>query len=141
MSRSRFEERLSMLDPPDRAMVAWLRSRFWPEREPLRHAPDPKHALPRIAIRLAELASAVRARFGSPRDDIDVATLEKMRLMTLWETMEREITPHGLGLEAVLRSVIRWDIAVAWLSGDTDRSGERLAALAQDLVAGWRMHD
>ena len=133
----RFEERLAMLDPRDRSVVAWLRSQIWPEREALRAAALSEGDIPAMACALVDRAAAIRRSFAARRGEEDVVELERERLGAIWDSADRLTSPYGFGLDALLRAVIRWDVATAWLAGDSKRSGERVEALANSLIRGW----
>jgi hypothetical protein len=132
----RFEDRLDLLDADDAASVEWLRAALWPEHgAPVGDAPP----LPGLAA-LAERARAIRADFAARRGEEDVAALEQERLAALWPAADRLTRAHGFDLDPVLRAVIRWDIATAWLAADADRSVARIEALADALVRDWGLN-
>ncbi len=140
ISRQRFEARLALLAPMDGAVIAWLRAALWPEREPLKGSVAPLFEPPAFARALVGQAARIRTSFASRRGEDDVVAVERERLGALWDSADRLTKPHGFGIEAVARAVIRWDVATAWLAGEEARSGDRIEALAQALVERWRRH-
>ena len=138
IGRERFEERLAPLDPADAAVLAWLRSALWPERTSLRFSGQVPLSLPNPARTLAERAATIRAAFSARRGEADVTALERERLGAVWDSADRLTSPHGFGLDAVLRAVVRWDVATAWLAGDPAGSQERIDVLVGTLTKDWR---
>ena len=140
IGRERFESRLAMLEPLDSVVVAWLRAGIWPERKSLQQAAPLTGDPSDTARALADRAAAIRRAFAARSVDEDPVELERERLGAIWDSAERLTCPYGLGLDALLRVMIRWDVATAWLAGDPERSGERIEALAHMLIQGWS-HD
>jgi hypothetical protein len=135
----RFEDRLALLDNEDAALIARLRAALWPEQGRRPGAEAEGAPMPPTLAALAERATAIRADFAARRDEEDVANLEEERLAALWEAADRLTRAYGFDFDAVLRAVIRWDIAAAWLAADEARSAGRIGALADRLVADWTL--
>lgn len=138
LGRERLEERLAQLDPEDARVLAWLRAALWPERRSLRFAGAAPAIVPAPVRALAVQGEAIRAAFAARRDEADVVALERDRLGAIWDSADRLTRPHGFGLDAVLRAVVRWDVAAAWLAGDPAGSQERIETLAAALTSDWQ---
>lgn len=133
----RFEGRLAGLDPADRAVLAYLRAALWPERRSKQFAGSSEVALPPSARALAERADEIRTLFRERRGEGDMVRVERDRLSALWAAGDRLTRPHGFDFDAVIRTVLRWDIASAWLAGDAVASRERISDLAGRLADEW----
>ncbi len=136
----RYEERLRQLDPEERALVAWLRARLWPERASFQPGPalaDVPESLRQLvgqATQAARMAAEVARDGGAEHDSL---AGERDRLRALWEAVDRLTAGNGFDCAAIVRNVIRWDIANAWLAADADRAEQRVDALASELAGEW----
>lgn len=139
VSPQRFEARLALLDPADATILASLRGALWPERESMRPGSTDDGPLPPMARTLADHTASIRRAFALRRGEEDMVTVERDRLRALWDAADRALDADGFGLDAVLRAVVRWDIATAWLARDARRSSQRITDLADRLIEDWRL--
>lgn len=157
LGRDRLDARLAVLPEDERTMIADMRHRLQPWREPRAPATRLPEAVVRLvdfhnrllggiarirAVRLGRatapgkppLAAVLATAVAAALEAGDARALEQIRIAQLWSQAERLADGHGLDRIALLLLVARWDLAVGWSAAEPAVARQRLAAAARALA-------